>query len=519
MYIVTNEQMRKIDEETIKRVVPGLTLMERAGQRVYERIVAEIAPAEKVVASIFLGSGNNAGDGLVVARLLVENGATVFLNYMRPPEKFSPDAFKNYQRIQQLRESERVVENLLYSGDWKKKALDAVESSNLIIDALLGTGISKPVKDDYAEVIALINESGLPICSIDIPSGVNGDTAEIMGDAVVADFTVTLGLPKVGCVFYPGKVCTGYLSIGDIGIPDEIIEEQGLMVWGIDPEMAIGLLPERLPWSHKFQCGSLLVIAGSRRYSGASFLASLSALKSGCGIVYLAGPESIREVIQVKAPEVIFISLEETQSGSIADVDTAELLDSVRFDALAIGPGLTTDDRTVKLVREVVSKVDKPVIIDADGINAFAGEFELLKEFSKSKPVIVSPHAGELKRLTGVTVSERPPDRISTLKSLVKGTGITLVHKGAPTVVVSPHGKVAVNMHGHHGQATAGSGDVLTGAIASFLAQGCDSWGASCLGVYLHSRAAEIAYEETGARGMIAGDCMMALPMALREIE
>jgi len=519
MYIVTSELMRRIDEETIKRFVPGLTLMERAGMRVFERIEDEFGSTEGLTVSVFLGSGNNAGDGLVVARLLVESGARVYLNYMRPPENLSPDAYKNYTKLQALEERERIVENFLFSGDWRKKATEAINESDLIVDALLGTGISKPVKEDYAEVIELINESGVLICSIDIPSGVNGDTGEIMGHAVIADFTVTLGLAKVGCVFFPGKACVGELSIGDIGIPDEVIEECRPGIAGVDYDTAYNILPERLPWVHKFQCGSLLVVAGSVKYAGAAHLASLSALKSGCGIVYLAGPSAIRTVIQSSAPEIIFLELPQTPAGSLAEFDVSELLGSVRFDALAIGCGLTTEAETVKMVKEIVSKVEVPVLIDADGVNAFTGEFDRLKELSKDRDIVISPHSGELKRLTGVSVPELAPDRIRTLLSLVKGTGLTLVHKGAPTVVAHPEGTVDVNMHGHYGQATAGSGDVLTGAVGSFLAQGCKPGDAARLGVYLHSRAAEIAFEKTGARGMIAGDCMEALPEALKELE
>ena len=518
MHIVTGEQMRKIDEETMN-LVPGLTLMERAGESVYARVLEEFGALKGMTVSVFLGGGNNAGDGLVAARYLAEAGAKVYLNYLRPADKLSPDAYKNHARLEQIKERKNLISNFLFSGDWRQKVGEAMAASDLAIDALLGTGITKPVTGDYAEVIDILNDSEVPVLSVDIPSGINGDTGEVMETAVVADFTVTMGLPKVGCVFYPGKAYAGELTIGDIGIPDEVIEAQHLSLVGIDYEEAFEELIGRNPWAHKFQCGSLLVVAGSARFAGAAYLSALSALKAGCGIVYLAAPGSIRTVVQSSAPEVIFLAMPENEKGSLKGVDVSGLLNSVRFDALAVGPGLTTDEDTVSVVNELAEKVETPVLLDADGINAFAGRFDAIKRLSADKPIVLSPHSGELKRLTGVVVPDKPLERLEALRGIVQGTGVTLVHKGAPTVIAHADGRFDINLHGHPGQATAGSGDVLTGTIGSFLAQGCDPGEAARLGVYVHSRAAEIASARTGIRGMIAGDCMREVPAAVAELE
>ncbi len=520
MQIVTGSEMKRIDEEAIKRFVPGLTLMERAGQRIMERIESEFGSVEGLTVSIFLGRGNNAGDGLVVARLLLEKGANVRLNYMSEPKDFSPDAFKNYAKLSGYRKKRKIMERFLFMSDWEEKVGRELQECDLIIDALLGTGISKPVRDAYASVIDFMNSSSLPILSIDIPSGVNADTAEVMGRAVEAAMTVTLGLPKMGLLFQPGRAHAGLISVGDIGIPVEVIEKERITLHILDDRQAREDLPRGEPTDHKFARGSLLLVAGSRRYAGAARLAAESALRTGCGIVYLAGPESIRLPVQTAAPEIIFIAVPETDAGSIAREAEELILNEVKYDAIAVGPGLTTDEGAVHLVRELARRRRTPLLLDADGINAFGGDFDTLVSLSKDGGIIVSPHSGELERLTGDDVPERPPaERVGYLRKLVESTGLVLIHKGAPTIVAQPDGRLFVNVAGHPGQATAGSGDVLTGTVAGFLAQGCEPEAAARAGVYLHSLAADIAALEQGENGMIAGDCMRALGRAMMEIE
>ncbi len=519
MYVVTSDQMRTIDELTISRKVPGLVLMERAGQGVADIIEECACRTDDLTVSIFLGRGNNAGDGLVVARLLAERGAAVALHYLHEDGAFSPDAFKNYTKLQKIKGDNEIREFYLYRPDWKRKVLEELNKCDLIVDALLGTGISSPVRENYARVIELINGIDLPVLSIDMPSGVNGTTAEVLGAAVRADLTVTMALPKYGCLFYPGKTHTGGLRVVDIGVPGQILQEAGLNVSLVDFEGALDDLPRRSPTAHKFACGALLVIAGSRDYSGAAYLTSVSALRSGCGIVYLAGPESIRPVVQSMAPEIVFIALPETKAGSISKSALEILSGNIRYDAVSIGPGLTTEEETAGFVREFIRSCQAPILIDADALNAFEGEYAELAGISAGRDMVLTPHAGELKRLTGMNLSQIPLNRLDELSSLVEDTNIVLVHKGAPTVIATPGGIRYVNVHGHPGQATAGSGDVLSGAIGGFLAQGCDAAAAARLGVYLQSRAAEIAAGELGERGMIAGDCADVLPLAMYELE
>lgn len=519
MYVVTSEQMRRLDEETIKRFVPGLTLMERAGQGVFDALAEFAEEIAALRVAVFLGRGNNAGDGLVAARLLAEAGATVVLLYLHEADELSPDAYKNYARLDRLRSSGKIEEVLLYHAGWEDKTVAALQESDVLIDALLGTGINSPVREGYAAAIDLINGSGLPVLAIDIPSGVNGTSGAVMGRAVAASLTVTMGLPKTGSIFYPGKAMCGSLEVIDIGIPHEVIAEAMIDTHILDRDTALADLPHHRPDAHKFQRGALLVAAGSRRFAGAARLTALSALRSGCGIVYLAGPSSIRTVIQTAAPEIVFVEVPETASGSIASAALAVLEDELRFDAAAVGPGMTTDEETVRFVRACVSSLEVPLLLDADGLNAYEGAYAEIRDGSRGKPIVISPHSGELRRLTGSEIPEGPEDRFEALRSLVDGSAVTLVHKGAPTVIAHPEGRVDVNVFGHPGLATAGSGDVLTGAIAGLLAQGASPGEASRLGVYIHSRAAEIAAGDLGERGMIAGDVCQALPAALKELE
>jgi len=511
--------MRKIDEATINTGIPGLTLMESAGQGIFDSISSSIEELENLDVSVFLGRGNNAGDGLVVARLLAEKGARVVLLYLHEAESFSPSASVNYSRLETLRKEKKIREIYLNQSGWRELALKELEKSNLVIDALLGTGISSPVRDNYADLIELINTSRLPVLSVDVPSGINGKTAEVMGTAVKADLKVTMALPKFGTLFYPGKKYAGDMDIIDIGVPDSILETQGLNVHILDFPCAAADFPIRPPDAHKFACGSLLVIAGSVKYAGAAQLAAVSALKTGCGIVYLAGPESIRNSVQLAAPEVIFVSLPETKTGSIAKEALGALAGNIRYNAVAIGPGLTTEKETVKFVKDFVSRCRVPIVIDADAINSFEGEYDALLDFSQEKEIVITPHSGELRRLVGKEIPEIPTERIEFITSLVGKSRVTLVHKGAPTLVAVPGGSVYVNVSGHAGQATAGSGDVVTGTLGGLIAQGCDGPAASRLGVYIHSRAAELAAFDYGERSMIAGDCLRAIPKAVKEIE
>jgi len=519
MQVLTRNQMQRVDEETINRFCPGIELMERAGKQVASEIVSLFGtgPAK---ATIFVGPGNNGGDALVVARLLGETGYDCSVHLLKSPESFTVDAMKNYQRFSDLAKQRKNLREFDSAHPtWPKAVERDLENATLIVDGLFGTGLTGPVRGKAVELIEVINTSLLPVISIDIPSGVDADTGEAPGETIQADLTVTMGCPKLGLLFQPGKTLTGDLMVADIGFPDEVVEKQAGNVYLLDAMEAADRTPQRPPDTHKYQCGHLLIIAGSRTYSGAALLAGEAALRSGCGMVTIAVPEGIRNIVEAGLIEAITIPLPETPEGTIAKSALKILEPHIEAaDALAVGPGLARSGETDELVKAIVTgSAGKPIIIDADGINAFASQCDALSQ--ASAPVIITPHSGELKKLLGREIATIPIDKIEQSRSIAKELNVVLLHKGAPTIIASPEGEVVVSLHGNSALATAGSGDVLTGLIGGFLAQGAERFDAAGVACFLHGRAGEIASEELGLRGIIAGDLLTYNGEAMTELE
>jgi hydroxyethylthiazole kinase-like uncharacterized protein yjeF len=518
MYVLTNDQMQQVDAETIATICPGLELMERAGRNVATFIRHKFEPEAKK-AVIFVGSGNNGGDGLVIARYLCEAGWRCSVHLLKPPEKFTPDAAKNYQRFAGILEvNSSAMEIDANRPDWPERAAEDAADADVIVDAVFGTGISGPPRGKALEMIDFANSLRAPLVAVDIPSGVNGTTGEAPGEAIVADYTVTIGAPKMGLLFHPGKSYAGEVTVVDIGFPDEIIEKHASDVHLLDRIEAAYRLPFRAPDAHKFSAGTLLLIAGSNQYRGAAVLAGEAALRMGCGMVYLGVPGSIRPQIDIGLREVITFALPETPQGTVA-ANAASAIEEYleRADAVAIGPGMGRDAETDKFIREFVARCEKPIVIDADGITAFAGQSEQLT--SAGSQVVVTPHSGELKRLLGVDIPLTPPERAETTAKLAEQLGLALVHKGAPSLVAAAGEGLWINTSGNSALATGGTGDVLTGLIGSLLAQGADAMDAACAACFLHGRAGEFAAEDHGVRGVIASDLNLYLGGAVLELE
>ena len=358
-----------------------------------------------------------------------------------------------------------------------------------------------------AKVIERINELKAARVAVDLPSGLNADTGAVEGPCVKADYTVTMCLPKRGLLLYPGAEYCGEVIVADIGFPKKAIEEQGVQVELITEELARSLLPPRPGSAHKGSFGHVLVVAGSVGLTGAAALASLSALRAGAGMVTLALPESLNDLMEVKLTEVMTLPLPETPARtiSIKAIDRIkEFLEKATV--LAIGPGLSREPETMEFVRRLCGEIEKPTVVDADGLNALAAERESLKSLGPN--FVLTPHPGEMSRLTGMSVAEIESDRIETARGFASEHGVTLVLKGAPTIVASPDGKAFINSTGNPGLATAGSGDVLTGLIAGLMAQGMKPTDAAVAAVYFHGLAADRLIEEgkTSQRGLISGD-------------
>lgn len=518
MYVLTNKQMQKVDEETIDRICPGIELMERAGRNIAEYVIHRYGP-EPRKAVIFVGPGNNGGDGLVIARVLYGAGWACSIHLMKPANKFTPDSRKNYQLFSKvLEENAGAREFDANRPDWPQRVAEDTADADVIIDAIFGTGISGAPRGKALEFIEFINGLPQPVISVDIPSGVNGSTGETPGEAVVADETVTIGAPKIGSLFHPGKSLAGEVAVVDIGFPDEIISKHASDVFLLDRIEAASMLPFRAPDTHKFNAGTLLLIAGSDQYRGAAILAGEAALRAGCGMVYLGVPASIRSQIDTKLIEAITFALPETDQGTVAaDAMSALAPYLERADAVAIGPGMGRNDETDRFIRDLVTKCDKPIVVDADAISAFAGHSDLIARIPG--PAIFTPHSGELQRLLGTEIPAAALDRVEATVKIAETLGVTLVHKGAPTLVASPGEGLWINATGNSALAVGGTGDVLTGLAGGLLAQGCPPADAACVACFLHGRAGELAAREMGVRGVIASDLFLYLGGAMLELE
>ena len=519
MKLVTAEEMRSIDVYTIQEVgVPGVVLMENASLGVVHAIEGfrdENIPSSHrpFTVSIFVGRGNNGGDGLVVARHLANRGYNVRTYLMAEPDKFAGDALTNLQIAHNM----RLPMEYILSAEQLDIHKKDIAASDLLVDAIFGTGLKGAVRGLAASVIEFLNSTGVPVIAIDLPSGLEAGKGRIEGSCVRATVTVTMALPKRGLLLYPGAGFVGELQVVDIGVPPEVVESQNIPVDLIQAPDAAKLLPARPRDAHKGTFGRVLVLAGSVGFTGAAAMASESALRVGAGLVTLGIPESLNPIMEVKLTEVMTRPLAETESMSLAIASRDEIMELVDgADAVALGPGISRDPETVSLVQSLCKEIRIPKVIDADGLNALAENRAIHKELGDD--TILTPHPGEMARLMGCSVADVQSDRIEIARNFARENGVILVLKGAPTVTADPEGMAYVNSTGNPGLASGGTGDVLTGAIAGFLAQGLEPRDAAILGVYLHGLAGDLVATTIGEAGMLAGDVLNHLPGAIEEL-
>lgn len=504
MKVAGVEEIRAMDRWAIEKWgVPEEILMENAGLAAVSILERETRVAGKRFV-ILCGSGNNGGDGLVVARKIHSLGGIPKVFLLGDPGRFRGASATNYRVLQRLPVDLRAADDL---AEIRKYLAEA----DVAVDALLGTGLDREVSGLYREAVDLLNDSGRRVMSLDIPSGVNGDTGEIMGAAVQADWTVTFGLPKPGNVLYPGFGCSGKLYVCTISFPPELTCREDLKVAlnGFIP------LPPRDPEAHKGSLGDVLFVAGAAGYLGAPRFAALSFLKAGGGYARLAAPASLVPFLAQGAAEAVFVPQQETASGSLAGKNKKRLLALAEtVDMVVIGPGLSLAAETQTLVRELVRGIRKPVLIDGDGLTAVAAEPEILRK--RKAATVLTPHPGEMARLTGRTTAEIRKNRIPILQAAARDFRSFVVLKGAHSLVGCPDGRVFVNLTGNAGMATAGSGDVLTGTIAAAFGMGMPLEQAVRKGVYLHGLAGDLAAEARGEDGITARDIVEFLPTAVR---
>jgi len=506
MKLVTSEQMRAVDRETIdNQGIPGPELMENAGRGIARRILDTIVDSDDPSSmAIFCGKGNNGGDGYVVGRYLAAAGHRVEFYFMGPVDKLSADARLNFDRALDLG---LELHELTAIADLP----DNLES-DYIIDAVFGTGFSGAPRGLSGELIEYINAQPQPVIAVDMPAGLNADTGQYEGAVVDADFTFTLALPKYGLYVSPGRELAGWVQTIPIGVPSEVITGFEFKVDLITPVMVSQMLPVRPPDGHKGTFGKVFLVAGSIGLTGAAVLAARSALRAGCGLAKVGTPASVLSIIASAVIEATSVALPDVaRKGALALRGLGEIRKiAAEHDALAVGPGIGRHHETSELIRRLVLKLEKPMVIDADGLNAFEGHLDLLAE--KPASLVLTPHPGEFKRLSGMVVPDDIHERIAVARGFAEEHGVVLVLKGSPTIVSAPSGASYLNPTGNDGMATGGTGDVLTGLIGSFLAQGMNPVEAAVAGVYIHGLAGDSAAEELTARAVIAGDLVSALP-------
>jgi len=511
MKVITVHTMQEIDKQAIKEYgIPGLQLMENAGRCCAEEIVAEFGLTGHSV--IMAGRGNNGGDGFVVARLLSQKGWSVKVVTLVEREQINGNVAVNLARL-----PGSVVSYCTREGQLSALHMEEIFQADVIVDAVIGTGLNSKVSGVYLEAIDLINASGRPVVSVDIPSGVHGTNGRVLGDAVRASMTVTFAFAKLGHVLYPGAEHTGRLIVVDIGIPRELMES-AVGYDFLDEAAVRPMLHSRGRQAHKGTFGHCLIIAGSTGKSGAAALSANSAVRAGSGMVTLAAAEKIHNILEIKTTEAMTVPLPFSGNGFLTNASfpaIEELLPGK--DAVAIGPGLGRSPGTYTLVQKLVETITLPLVIDADGLNALAEDITVLKR-KKSKQVILTPHPGEMSRLLGTSIPDVEAIRISVAQEFATKYSLFLILKGARTIIASPAGAVAINGSGNPGMATGGMGDVLTGIIVSLLGQGYAAWDACRLGVFLHGFAADMVAEEKGENGMNASDVLEKLPYAYNKL-
>ena len=514
MKIATGTQMQTLDRRTITEArVPSLVLMERAGAGAASFIQERFGPLRGKTVTILCGKGNNGGDGLVIARLLRRLQARVTVVLLTPATELSRDATAMYRRW--ARVGEKSSTKSFRASEQVKPIL---ESSDLIVDALLGTGLSAPVTGAYREAIELMNHAGRPIIAIDLPSGIHADNGSVLGQAVRATATVTFGLPKLGFYVGPGIDHAGTVHVVDIGIPTAYTDALDSRTILVTKEQVARALPARVPSSHKGTYGHAGILAGSAGKTGAATLAARAALRVGAGLVTVAVPSSINDILEAKLLEAMTLPLPETKARTLARSAFDRVLAFMQSrTAIAIGPGLSTHPETVDLVQSLMKHLDRPTVLDADALNALATRASLLTECKI--PPILTPHPGEMARLEVEATSQSVnADRIGTARRFARERGVFLVLKGARTVIARPDGLLAICPTGNPGMATAGTGDVLTGMIVGLLAQGIQPWEAACAATYLHGAAGDLAAQLLGQVSMVAGDLIAHIPYALQAI-
>jgi ADP-dependent NAD(P)H-hydrate dehydratase / NAD(P)H-hydrate epimerase len=503
MKILNGEQMRNIDRRASEQFgIPSILLMENAARAVAHTVRTHYPEAETV--AIFCGPGQNGGDGFAAARHLANGGVIPLLFVLADRTRYSGDSATNLAICERL----SLPMWDIADGEQLDQALARASQTDLVVDAIFGTGLNRPPEGIHAEAIRGMQSLRLPIVAVDVPSGLDASSSEAPDPVVRADVTVTFALPKIAHIFAPASECCGEIAVADISIPAAALEGENVLLALTTAEDIAPLFAEREPATHKGSYGHLAIVGGSAGRSGAAILAARAAVRSGAGLVTVLTDAETARLVDTASVETMTVSI----SADAAAV--AKRLD--RFDAVVLGPGLPDDEESYAFVRRLVPLIERPLLVDASGLNAFAGKAEELRSDSGAR--VITPHPGELGRLLGIETAEVNRRRFEIAAEAARRSGCVVVLKGHLTVVADPDGHIAVNPTGNAGMASGGMGDVLSGLLGALLARNSDPFEASRAGVYLHGLAGDILRDETSDIGLAAMDVAETLPLAVRMV-
>ncbi len=509
MYLVTADEMRGLDAASIKEYgIPGAVLMENAGRTTFQILRRKLGgDVSGLKVSVVAGAGNNGGDGYVIARYLINHGADVETFLLAPREKIRGDALINLQVL------EKMTTRIFRIHDQPLEPAARVwHESDVIVDAILGTGLNSDVRPPYRDAIERINDAPALRLAVDLPSGLHADTGHVLGVAVNADLTATYGFMKLGMALYPGLNYCGDVEVVDISIPRSAVETRPPKAVYYGTPAAPSYLRLRMnPQAHKGTFGHLLIVGGSPGKTGAPAMAAQAASRMGAGLVTVGVPASLNSTLEVKLTEEMTEPLPEGIPGYLGESSAARVTELAKDkECVALGPGLSTQEGVTEFVREILEAYKGWLVIDADGLNALVGRMDILHTTPAN--VVLTPHPGEMGRLTGKTPAQVEEDRSATVRKTAQEFGVWVVLKGARTVTASPDGAITVNSTGNQWMAAGGQGDVLTGMIAGLLVQGIPPDEAIPLAVYFHGLAADTIVERTGAAPLVATDVIKEIP-------
>ena len=505
--LVTAQEMRELDRHAIESLgISADTLMERAGRAVAEELLRELPDGAEV--SIVCGRGNNGGDGLVAARHLHQQGVDVLVILLGEVANLSEGAASNLDRACSV--------GVRLADQWQ------APSRGVVVDAIFGTGLSRNVEGVEADWIRRINacradsRGRVRIVSVDLPSGLCADTGAVLGSCVDADATLTLGLPKVGLALEPGRSAAGQISVAGIGIGDPRASRlPRAELW--TRAYAGSRLPARPAAGHKGSFGHALIVAGSEGKTGAAALAAEGAARAGVGLVTIACPAGLNDILEIKCTEAMTAPVADTPERALASSAAEPIIAlAATRDALGLGPGIGNSDETQALVATLVKRLEIPLVVDADGLTPFAREPDLLRE--RQAPTVLTPHPGEAARLLGIETSEINRDRPAAARELAKRLGSVVALKGAATVTAAPDGRIAINPTGGPALAAGGTGDVLLGMVTGLIAQGLDAFEATALAVFIHGAAADRLAKRAGSSGHLASEVAIEVPAATADL-